>query len=89
MTLIMRLRRTLLPFVLVITLALASGCGDEQPEDEDSGIPNPASVYCEEQGGTLDIRTADDGSQTGYCIFDDGSECDEWAYYRSECEPGS
>jgi putative hemolysin len=50
-------------------------------------IPNPASVYCEEQGNRSQIRTAEDGSQTGYCIFPDGSECDEWMYYRGECGP--
>jgi hypothetical protein len=49
-------------------------------------LPNPASVYCEEQGGTLEIRENQAG-QYGVCIFDDGSECDEWAYYRGECAP--
>lgn len=50
-------------------------------------MPNPASAYCVEQGYTSEIRTADDGSQTGYCIFPDGSECDGWAYFRGECGP--
>ena len=50
-------------------------------------MPNPASVFCEEQGNRLEIRTAADGSQTSYCIFPDGSECDEWAYFRGECIP--
>lgn len=50
-------------------------------------MPNPASAYCVEQGYTSEIRTAADGSQTGYCIFPDGSECDEWAYFRGECGP--
>ncbi len=49
------------------------------------GLPNPASVYCQEQGGRLEIRTAADGGQTGYCIFPDGSECEEWAFFRGEC----
>ena len=53
------------------------------------GLPNPASVYCEQQGYSLEIRTAADGSQIGVCIFPDGSECDEWAYYRGECSPAS
>jgi putative hemolysin len=52
-----------------------------------STIPNPASAYCEQQGYTSEIRTAEDGSQSGVCIFPDGSECDEWAYYRGECSP--
>jgi putative hemolysin len=52
-------------------------------------MPNPASVYCEDNGNTLEIRTAADGSQSGVCIFPDGSTCDEWAYYRGECSPAS
>ena len=51
-------------------------------------LPNPASVHCEEQGGTLELRTAEDGSVSGVCVFSDGSECDEWAYYRGACQPG-
>jgi putative hemolysin len=50
-------------------------------------LPNPASAYCEQQGYKLEIRTADDGSQSGICIFPDGNSCDEWAYYRGECGP--
>ena len=52
-------------------------------------IPNPASVYCEQDGNTLEIRTAEDGSQTGVCVFPDGSTCDEWAYFRGECVPAA
>jgi putative hemolysin len=50
-----------------------------------AGIPNPASVYCEQNGNKLEIRTADDGSQSRVCVFPDGSTCDEWAYFRGEC----
>ena len=50
-------------------------------------IANPASVYCTEQGNQLEIRTAADGSQSGVCVFPDGSTCDEWAYFRGECGP--
>jgi putative hemolysin len=53
----------------------------------EGGLANPASEYCEEQGGTVDIRDGETG-QIGYCVFPDGSECEEWAYYRGECEPG-
>ncbi|MEW5800552.1 MAG: DUF333 domain-containing protein [bacterium] len=51
------------------------------------GQPNPAAVFCTENGGDYEIRTAEDGSQYGVCIFGDGSECDEWAYFRGECQP--
>jgi putative hemolysin len=50
-------------------------------------MPNPASVYCEQNGNELEIQTAADGSQSGVCVFPDGSTCDEWAYYRGECGP--
>jgi putative hemolysin len=56
-------------------------------EDKGIGMANPASVYCEEQGGTLDIRDTDAG-QYGVCVFPDGSECEEWAFFRGECSPG-
>lgn len=52
-------------------------------------IPNPASAYCEQNGGKLEIVTAADGSQSGQCVFPDGSVCDEWAYYRGECGPAT
>ncbi len=52
-----------------------------------SGMPNPASVFCEEQGGRVEIR-AGEGGQVGYCVFPDGSECEEWAFFRGECVPG-
>ncbi len=48
-------------------------------------IANPASVYCEEHGGKLEIRTDSSGGQVGICIFSDGSECEEWAYFRGQC----
>jgi len=48
-------------------------------------LANPASVYCEEQGYQLEIREDENGSQYGVCILPDGSECEEWAFYRGEC----
>jgi putative hemolysin len=52
-------------------------------------MPNPASVYCEQNGNKLEIQTAADGSQSGVCVFPDGSTCDEWAYMRGECGPAA
>ncbi len=57
--------------------------------DEDAEMANPASVYCEQYGGKLEIRTDETGGQMGICIFADGSECEEWAYFRGECAPAS
>jgi hypothetical protein len=52
-------------------------------------MPNPASVYCRQNGNKLEIHTAADGSQNGTCVFPDGSTCDEWAYFRGECGPAA
>ena len=52
------------------------------------GLPNPAAVFCIEQGYELETRD-EVGGQASYCIFPDGSECEEWAYFREECQPGS
>lgn len=49
-------------------------------------LANPASAYCREQGGRSQIITAADGSQSGDCVFSDGSKCDEWAFFRHECQ---
>jgi putative hemolysin len=77
-------------------LALLAACGNKTPVptpvtlvDEDAEIANPASVYCEQYGGTLEIRTDETGGQIGVCIFADGSECEEWSYMRGECAPAS
>ncbi len=51
------------------------------------GLPNPASVYCQQQGGKTDIRKTAAG-EVGYCVFPDKSECEEWAFFRGECKPG-
>jgi putative hemolysin len=50
------------------------------------GMPNPASVFCEAQGGTLEMKTDNENEgQIGICILPGGVECDEWAYFRGEC----
>ncbi|MEK6969030.1 MAG: DUF333 domain-containing protein [Nanoarchaeota archaeon] len=74
--------------VLIIFALFITGCAKQAVEEktgEQAWIANPASVYCEEQGGVLEIRTAMGGSQLGYCTLPGGVECEEWAYYRGEC----
>ncbi len=78
--------------ILIIVVLLLTACslvsGDLENNDSQADMPNPASVYCEENGGVLEIRKDESGGEVGYCLFPDGSECDEWAYYRGECQPG-
>jgi putative hemolysin len=54
--------------------------------DSNLNIENPASVFCVDNGGILEIRDGIEG-QVGVCIFPNGSECDEWEYMRGECIP--
>ncbi len=69
--------------------ALLVGCGPRTGgATPQVGLPNPASVYCEQNGGKVDLRTGPGGGVAGACVFPDGSECDEWAYFRGECKPG-
>ena len=85
-----------LPAVLLILLVAAlTGCVAGQPvvvpDSQPTvapGLANPASVHCADKGGTLDIRSDAAGNQSGFCVFADGSECEEWAYFRGECAPG-
>jgi putative hemolysin len=84
----------LLPGILVILILLAA-CSTLQAQTTpvptnppQEKLPNPATVFCEQQGYKVEIRTAADGSQSGVCIFPDSSECDEWVFYRGECKPG-
>jgi putative hemolysin len=90
-----RMKRILLPTLFVIFAGLASCAAPRTQPTADpvptnipqADMPNPASAHCVEKGFKSEIRTATDGSQSGVCIFPDGSECDEWAYFRGECGP--
>ena len=66
---------------------LTTACGDDEQEQPATtvGIANPASVFCEEQGGTVDI-VDEDGGQVGYCVLPDGSRIEEWEYFRQSGE---
>ena len=46
--------------------------------------PNPASLYARFMGYKSEIRTNASG-EYGVCTFPDGSECEEWAFFRGLC----
>lgn len=98
----MNKKLTLTAGAFLVAIFLLSGCGKTNQDQNSSqekkqennkqkasseGLANPASVYCKENGGTTDIRTSEFG-ETGYCVFDDGSECEEWSFYQGECQKG-
>ena len=45
------------------------------------GMPNPASTFCVNTGGTLVISDTGSG-EVGTCVYDSGMAVDEWALYR-------
>ncbi len=44
-------------------------------------MANPASVYCVEQGGQLEMVTENDQRVT-YCVTKDGEKIEQWEYFR-------
>ncbi len=78
---------TVLVIIALALIACQTPVVDQPTETPGPGLPNPASAFCEEQGGTIEVRESVDG-QYGVCVFNDGSECDEWAFFRGECKPG-
>lgn len=66
-------------------------CGVEASQETaaaSAGMPNPASVNCIEQGGTLAIEERSDLGQIGVCTFEDNRQCEEWALLRGDCPVG-
>ncbi len=75
-------------FLLSILVGSASCSSNQISPTAASKLPNPASVHCEQTGGKLELRQDPTGGVAGICVFSDGSECDEWAYFRGECKSG-
>jgi len=89
--------RALLGVVAAAVVATAMACGTEAEKATPTSVPatptigadreqpigmaNPASVYCIEQGGELETRSDADGNQSGFCIFPDDSEKNQWEYW--------
>jgi putative hemolysin len=79
-----------LTVLLAVPILALAACGDDDEPTPasttpgtDTGLANPASVYCEEQGGTVEI-VDEDGGQVGYCNLPDGTRIEEWEYFRAE-----
>jgi hypothetical protein len=74
-----------------ILLAVAACGSDAEPSattDGPTGLANPASVFCVDQGGTVEI-VDEEGGEVGYCNLPDGSRIEEWEYFRSQTSPAT
>lgn len=64
--------------------ALIGGCTVSGPDPLRAiGLPNPASVYCIEQGGSLDIEQRA-GGDVNICVQSDGTRIEEWKLYKRD-----
>lgn len=79
----MKFWRTALALAPVMTMgSLLTGCGVDHAPRHRAMLANPASVYCEKQGGKLEIRHEKDGD-VGYCHLAYGRVVEEWVLYRA------
>ena len=93
----MRQRTLILGFTMAVALLAACG-GDDAPTTTDAPlttdapggaqIGNPASQYCVDQGGTLELVDETAG-QVGYCNLPDGTRIEEWEYFRASQTPST
>ena len=79
-------KRIIIAIILVLAVILIAGIYTKHNYNSNNELANPASKYCVEQGYNNTIRTNPDSSQTGYCIFPSGKECEELSYFRGECK---
>jgi putative hemolysin len=90
--------RFILLLLCLALLLIASGCtqtsnpggtppaaGTPAVTTTTSSLANPAAVFCQEKGYGYRIRRDSGGNEYGVCILPDGTECEEWAYYRGTC----
>ncbi len=74
--------RVFLPVSFFLIASSFGGCPREEKKSQ--AVPNPAAVFCIEQGGRYEIRAGVNGSQRGVCIWPDETERDAWEFYREK-----
>ena len=90
------MRKSLLILGLTMTAMSLGACGGDDaptttnPPVTEGGaqVANPASQYCVDQGGTLEIVDETAG-QVGYCNLPDGTRIEEWEYFRASQSPST
>jgi len=71
----------MLASAVVLTACVAPA---EKPVEPTVQAANPASQYCVEQGGRLEIKKDEQGGEYGLCHLPDGQVVEEWALFRSK-----
>ena len=73
---------------LICTLQMLAACGGggsaaNPAAGKWASMSNPASNYCAELGGRLELR-AEQAGEAGYCHLPDGSVLEEWQLHRGK-----
>lgn len=67
--------------MMISSLAACSTVHNKDTHAPKLSAANPASEYCINQGGKLEIRNEVNG-QVGYCHFPNGQIIEEWKFFR-------
>lgn len=72
--------------MLLVVLLAAYGymtlSGYQGPESARIQMGNPAAAHCASLGGLVEMRQDAEGGEAGFCVFEDGRVCEEWALFR-------
>ena len=66
------------------TLVLSACSPTKTPTPQKIGMPNPASQYCIDQGGKLEMKKNANGDAYANCILPDGRVIEEWQLFRQD-----
>lgn len=75
------MKKTIFLGLALVSLTACSAVQHKELTPLKIGSPNPASQYCVEQGGKLEIRNETNG-QVGYCHLPNGQVVEEWKLFR-------
>ena len=67
---------------MIAALAITAALAQPPALPVHKTIANPASVYCVQQGGKLEIVATKKG-QIGICVLPDGRRIEEWKFFRA------
>lgn len=72
-------------FIMLSGVLILAGCTTQPdaPTPPKIGMANPASVYCEQQGGTLTTVQTPQGVRSD-CKLPGGEVIDEWTLWRRD-----
>ena len=69
------------------TEAVFQWCGKIPDSSQNIHIRLWVALFLQ-NGGKLEFKQDASGGIAGVCVFSDGSECNEWAYFQGQCKPG-